>query len=100
MSIREVEQGLQTQGVDEALAYTVTTTNWGSSPTSTSAKIYDTSDDSDKTTTCMTGSTSVAGDVITLPVIDSLAAGTEYRVEVKFTTDSTEWECYFIIQAE
>ena len=41
MAIREVKEGTQYQGADEELAYSITTTNWGSSPSSSSAKAYD-----------------------------------------------------------
>jgi len=93
---REIKEGIQYQGSDEEIAYTLTTTNWGSSPTSTSAAIYSLSGDTytDVTTGAMSGSTSVTGDVITLPKISGLTVGTTYRVEVQFTITGNVFEAY------
>lgn len=98
---REVAEGLLRQGVDEQIAYTITTTNWGSSPTTTSMVVKDeTLNFTDVTATVASGSTSVAGDVITLPIIKLLTAGHIYRAEVKFTSGGNVFECYFRIKAE
>ena len=53
----------------------------------------------DVTSTVTSGSSSVSGDVITLPIIKSLTDGHKYRVEVKFTAGGNIWECYFYIDA-
>jgi hypothetical protein len=104
MTIRQVRESPITQGADESVAYALTTTPWGSSPGTVSAKIYSidnaTGEFTDVTTTNMTGSASAAGDVITLPVISGLTAGTRYRVEVKFTCAGNVLETYAIIEAE
>lgn len=95
---REITQGLAVQGADETITYTLTTTVWGSSPTSPSAKIY--SFDgietyADVTSTNMpTGSASVSGDIITLPPITALTADQMYRVEVQFTISGNVFEAY------
>lgn len=99
---REIIEGVQLQGEDESIVYTLTTTPWGSSPSSESAKIYSIVGDTitDTTTTNMTGSASAANDVITLPAIHSLSAGTLYRVEVKFTCSGNTFEAYAFILGE
>jgi len=99
---REIIEGTQVQGSDESIVYTLTTTPWGSSPSSESAKIYSVVGDTitDVTSTNMTGSASAANDVITLPAIHSLAAGTLYRVEVKFTCSGNVFEAYAYIKGE
>ena len=101
-NIREIKEGLQYQGADETIVYTLTTTPWGSTPTSTAAKIYEVDEDTltDKTTTQMTGATSVTGDIITLPTIKSLVAGTLYRVEIAFTCSGNVFEAFAELQAE
>lgn len=100
-SEREVAEGRQYQGVDEQIIYTLTTTNFGSTPTGVTMVVKDTSDDdTDVTTDVTTGSTSVASDVITLKTIKSLTANHLYRVEVKFTSGSNIFEPYFYIKAE
>ena len=87
------------QGVDEQIAYSVTTTAWGSTPTSVGVVVKN-SAGTDVTSTVASGSASVTGDIITLPVIKSLTAGEVYRVEVKFTVSGNILECYFRIAAE
>jgi len=96
---REVVEGIQYQGVDEEIVYTVTTTNWGSSPTNPSVVVKQ--DGADVTSTVMpVNSPSAAGDVITLSPLKSLTAGKEYRVEVQFQTGSNVWEPYFRVIGE
>jgi hypothetical protein len=99
---REIKEGMQYQGADETIVYTLTTTPWGSSPGSVSAKIFEVDGDTytDKTSTNMTGSASATGDIITLPAIHSLVAGTLYRVEVAFTCSGNIFEAFAYINAE
>lgn len=92
----EVVEGLQYQTSSEEIPYSITTTNWGSSPGTISAVVYDTLSGADVTSTVMpTNTPSAGGDVITLSPLKLLTAGRTYRVEVKFTTGSTIWECFF-----
>ena len=98
---RKVKESPLYQGADEQIIYTLTTTPWGSTPTSQTMVVKDVSADlADVTATVTTGSMSVSGDVITLSTIKSLTAGSKYRVEVKFTAGGSIWEPYFIIEAE
>ena len=101
-NIREIKEGLQYQGADETIVYTLTTTPWGSDPSSVAAKIYTVVGDTltDVTTTNMTGAASATGDVITLPAIKALAAGTTYRVEIAFTCSGNIFEAFAELQAE
>lgn len=95
--------GQKQQGVDEQIAYSVTTTNIGSSPTSPSVKVYqvDGTTYTDVTSTVMpAGSATVSGDDILLPVLKSLTAGYLYRVEVKFSIGSAVYEVWFEVLAE
>ena len=99
---REIKEGLQYQGADETIVYTLTTTPWGSDPSSEAAKIYEVDGDTltDKTTTQMSGSASATGDVITLPAVTALVAGTLYRIEVVFTCSGNVFEAFAELQAE
>ena len=101
---REVKEGIQLQGADETITYKITSTPWGATPTSLDAKIYsydiDTAAYSEVTSSNMTGTASASSDVITLPSIHSLTAGTRYRVEVKFTSSGNVFEPYFWIYAQ
>ncbi len=100
MSDREVVEGAQLQGEDEKITYSITTTNWASSPASASMVVKD--DDGDDVTDDVTsGSITVVSDVITLKPIVGLTAGTRYRVEVQFTAGSgAPFEAYFFIDCE
>jgi len=98
---REVVQGRQYQGEDEEIIYSIATTNWGSDPASVSVAVKDsTGGEVDVTASVTSGSTVTNGDLITLPAITSLTAEHLYRVEVKFTAESSVFECYFVIEAE
>ena len=101
MSILEVQEGLQYQTSDEQLAYSITTTNWVSSPTSPSVVAFDINTGETVTTTVFpTNSPSVNGDVISLSLLKSLSKGHTYRIEVKFTVGSNVYECYFLVKCE
>lgn len=102
MTNRAFVEGRKLQGVEESIPYTVTTTEWGSSPSSVSVKVFDvTADFADVTATVMpTGSPSVSGDVITLPALKLLTETHLYRVEVKFTCSGNIFEAYGEILAE
>ena len=98
---RVVAEGLKYQGVDELLIYSLTTTPWGSTPTSVAVKAYDESAASaDVTATVLSGSASVVGDVITLPTLKSLTADHAYRIEIKFSADGSTWEAILPVLAQ
>lgn len=98
---REVVEGRLVQGVDEQIAYMITTTPWGSAPGTISAKAYDvTTALTDVSATVLSGAASAVGDVITTPVVKSLTEAHLYRIEVKFTCSTNIYECYFEIHAE
>lgn len=94
--------GKYTQGNDETIIYSVTTTPWGSTPTNVSVKAYDVTGGTrtDVTSTVLSGNATVVGNVITLPALTGLTAGKGYRVEVKFTSDGNTFEPYLEIEAE
>lgn len=96
---REFTESPISQGIDEEIAYWFNSTAWGSSPTSVSAKIYDSSG-TDKSSTCLSGAVSVVGDKITTPLVKSLTVGETYRLEVKFTCSGNVLEAFCYITAE
>lgn len=101
MISREVVEGTQVQGVDEVVAYSIDTANWGGAPSNVSAAVKKLSDGSDVTTTVMNpNSPSVSTDTITLSALDTLSEGETYRVEVKFDVGTDTFECYFFVKAE
>ena len=99
---REVVESQVNQGVDEIIAYTLTTTPWGSSPTNTAVVVFDITDGdfTDVTSTVMpTNNPSVTDDVITLSPLKLLTANQKYRVEIKFTISGNVFEAFGIVQA-
>lgn len=101
---REVVESPVQQGADEEIAYQLTVTPWGSTPTSVTVDVFDITEgaytevSSDVLTT---EAASVSGDVITLPALSGLTAGNRYRVEVQFdTADGHTLEAYLVVEAE
>lgn len=87
------------QGADEQIYYTLTTTPWGSSPAAVAVVLKD-STGLDVSSTKLSGAASVSGDVITLPKVTSLTAGSNYRLEVKFTVSQNVCEAWADIYCE
>jgi hypothetical protein len=95
---RQIIESPLYQGEDERIPYTLTTTPWGSSPTSPAVVVKLESDLSDVTATVIpSGSASVAGDVITLPIIRNLTTGVRYRLEIQFTIGTRIQECWGVL---
>ncbi len=90
---RRIEQSPLYQGIDEEIAYTLTTTPWGSDPSSPSVVLKD-ADGVDVSGTYLDGSASVSGDVITTPTVKDLVNDTAYRLEIKFTIDGNVQETW------
>lgn len=98
-SIIEVAEGLLEQAVNEEIIYTITTTNFGSSPSTSSASAVDLTTGQTVTTTVFpTNTPSEAGDVITLSALKSLVKGHKYEIRVKFTSGSNIFECLFYVE--
>jgi hypothetical protein len=90
---RRIQESPLYQGVDEQIAYTLTTTPWGSSPSSVSVVIKNAAG-TDVSATCLSGSASVNGNIITTPVVKSLTADAQYRLEIKFTCSGNIFEVW------
>jgi hypothetical protein len=100
-SNREIVEGRQFQGIDEAVIYSIDTAVWGGSPSNLTVGVKKLSDGSDATSTVMNpNSPSVSTDTITLSSLDSLTEGEVYRVEVQFDIGSDTFECFFYVYAE
>jgi len=101
---REVIESPLSQGVDESISYQITTTPWGSSPSSIVCTVYDVTGGGYTslvlTTIMPTNTPTALGDVITLSPLTALTNGTFYRVEVKFTCGGAVYETFFIVAAE
>ena len=98
--ILEVAEGTQYVSSDERKVYNITTTNVGTAPgTTVTVTAYDESVDASVGTTVFpTGTASVSGDVITLPVMRAFTKGHSYRTEVLFICGSSYHECWFRVK--
>ena len=96
---RRVKESPLYQGVDEQIAYTLTITLWGNSPTSVSVVMKNAAG-ADVSATYLSGSASVSGDSIVTPIVKSLVAGESYRMEIKFTSNGNIFEAYTDIVGE
>jgi len=96
-----VNESPQRQSPQESISYSITTTPWGSTPTSITLTVYDVTVpgvETDVTDSVVAGSNSAAGDVITTKRIGSLTLGHDYRADVLFTdSGSNVWEVSFKI---
>lgn len=98
---REVLDGLQFQGVDESVLYSVDTLPWGGSPTGVSHDVFDEEDYATSLKSLlMPGSPTVATNVINLPALSGLSAGKIYRVFIDFTIAGSGLQGYFRVQGE
>jgi len=101
---REVKESPLKQGVEESISYFLTTTPWGSSPSSVAVVVKDVTKGetlADVTSTVMpTNSPSVSGDVITLSPLKLLTVDHKYRVEIKFTCSGNTFEAFCHVLAE
>jgi len=103
---REIEQSVQTVGIEERPIWGVDVSNWGNAPSSVVLACYKyvqaSNSWSNITSTCFpTGTSSVLGNIITFPVFIPQAIGDNYRIEFKFTlTGSSTLEGYAYVDCE
>ena len=96
---RTIRESPLYQGEDEIIAYQLTTTPWVSTPAGPTVKIFSILHGvkTDTTVTNLSGAASVGGDIITTPLVTGLVAGTEYRLEIKWTSGGNTWEAWTTI---
>ena len=99
---RAVQENPIVQGQDEKLTYTLTVTPWGSDPSGVVVTAYDVTwgeyvDVSDKV---LNGMPAAAGDVVTLPSVENLTAGHNYRIEILWLSGGNTFECFVDIKGE
>lgn len=86
------------QRPDERVAYQVTIDSSYASPSSPVCKLYDTTDETDVSSTKLSGSASISGQVFTSPLVISPVAGRSYRLEFQFVSGGNTFEPYLIIR--
>lgn len=92
---REVLEGVQTQGANEAIAYTLSCSPAASSVVAVT--VFDlTRTPTDVTATMMpSGSATISGATITLPLLQNLLEGRLYQVAVRYSDGANVVEPYF-----
>lgn len=87
------------QRPDERVAYQVTLDATYASPGGAVCKLFDvTNGETDVTSTKLSGSASIAGQVFTSPLVIALVAGSTYRLEFQFTSGGNTFEPYLMIE--
>lgn len=102
---REFKESPFYQGADEKVSHVLTTpTSWGTATlASLSSVLYEDpdGDNTDVTSSKLSGSTTASGQVITTPLVQLLTAGKKYRLEVKWTSsESNVLEAFAFIFAQ
>lgn len=98
MNRREIVEGVQPQGEDEVISYSV---DWAAVGTPSSPVVVVKAGGLDVTDDVMpVNSPSVAGSVVILSPLRDLVAGVLYRVEVKCMVGSNMLESYFYVQGQ
>lgn len=98
---RQVKESPLHQGEDERIAYDLTTTPWGSTPTSVVVVLKNMSaGGTDISGTNLSGAAGTVGDIITTPLVISLTAGVNYRLEIQFVVDGNTLETYLEIEGQ
>ena len=95
---RHVRQNPIYQGEDEQISYNFDWTNIGT-PASATVVLKD-ANGTNVSGTNLSGSASIAGAVVSTPLVISLTAGTKYRLECKVTISGNVFERYVDIYAE
>lgn len=100
MSILEVKEGIQEQGASEAIAWPIDVSNQTSAPTSPDVvSVIDLSTGRNVESTVMpTGISGVDGTIITLPLLQNLTPGRDYKVYFKWTDGSETKEAFIRIR--
>jgi hypothetical protein len=98
-NIREVVEGIQYQGADEVIVYTVNMAAIGT-PTSPAVVVKDSTGTAVTATVMPVNSPTVATTIITLSPLRSLTADMLYRVEVACTISGNTIETYFYVRGQ
>ena len=82
------------QGVDEQIAYILTTTPWGTAVPTSPAVVMKDDSGLDVSSTNLSGSASINGNTVVTPTVKSLSAGAKYRLEIKFNISGNIFETW------
>ena len=89
------------QGQDEEIAYEFDFSKWGSSPSNPSVTLYDTKNKNDDLSSSnLSGSAGVSGNIVTTPLVYDLVIGGEYKLVVQVTIDGNKLSAFIRIIGE
>ncbi len=98
MSTRKVDESPVYQGEDEEIAYTFDFTEWGT-PTSPTVVLKG-PEGTDISSTHLTGSNTISGDVVTTKKVIDVVRDRKYRLECRVTISGNLMEAYCEILGE
>lgn len=99
MSVRKVVESPIAQGADERIAYSFDFTNWGT-PTTPTVTIIDIDTGSSVSSTCLTGTASIAGNTVITPIVHTLEAEHRYKLTCKVVIGANTQSAYVEIVGE
>jgi len=85
------------QSPSETVQYDLTTTNVGSTPTSPTVTVTDMTRNLTVTSTVLSGSATVSGDVLTFK-LTAMIENHSYRANIRFTIGTEVYERYLIVR--
>lgn len=95
---RQLTLGTENQRPDERVAYQLTIDASYASPGTPVSTLWDVTDTvTDVTSTKLSGSAAIVGQVFTSPLVIDPVAGKTYRLEFKFTSGGSVYEPYLLI---
>ncbi len=103
---REIVEGLQAQGEDEGIFYTLDTTPWGGSPAAVGVAAYiwheatKTRGTDVSATLFPSGSPTIAANIITLAKLVAVTAGVRYRIEIAWGFSGSSFEAIAYLDGE
>lgn len=97
---REALEGVQRQGANEAIRWVLDCAPAPVSVTAVTVEDVTASTPVDVSATVLSGSATVVGSEITLPLLAGLTAGQRYVVRVRYSDGVNTVEPYFRIEAE
>jgi hypothetical protein len=93
----EITGSPERQRPDERVAYQVTIDTSYPTPSSPVCTLWDLSDNTNVTSTKLSGSAAINGQVFTSPLVIALIAGRPYRLEFQFVSGGNTYEPYLKI---
>ena len=92
------ETGTKWQGIHEECAYRVDTTVWGGYDSDVAVRLIRGGDDVSESN--LSGDPSVAGNIITTPLVVGLGAGIKYSLHIGWKHDGNVYDAYTYIIGE